>query len=357
MVISNNGNAVGEHGVELAELTGTGSMTSCTVTGSSENNMRLVNTSGTLSSFNVTGSAFTLTSMVTGNDGFLLENNGSGSMTVSITGSTFTDNKGDHFQAATTASATGVTNVTFSNNMLNTTPANDPNVVGGGITISPSGSSDLNYTISNNNIQQAFDEGININLGTASTAAASLIGTISNNIIGTPGDTDSGCESGTCISVVSNGAGVSVVSITGNQAYEYANPYGILVVTKEGSSNLDATVTGNTVKDPGTFALNGIRIDAGAAAGDNGTLCVNLSGNDATGSGLMTDDIRLRQRFNTTIRLPGYAGANNDTAALNAFVAGNNDPPGATPPPTVSSAHNVGGGGSGFIGGAGCMTP
>ena len=62
-------------------------------------------------------------------------------------------------------------------------------------------------------------------------------------------------------------------------------------------------------------------------------------------------DIRLRQRFNTTIRLPGYGGANNDTTAVDSFVAGNNA--GAD----VSSAHNVGGGGGGFVGGAACPTP
>ena len=44
--------------------------------------------------------------MATGDDGILVLNNGSASMTVSVTGSTFTDNKGDHFQAATDADAT-----------------------------------------------------------------------------------------------------------------------------------------------------------------------------------------------------------------------------------------------------------
>ena len=45
---------------------------------------------------------------------------------------------------------------------------------------------------------------------------------------------------------------------------------------------VNATITGNTVKEPGTFALNGIRVDAGATAGDASTVCVNLIGNDAT---------------------------------------------------------------------------
>ena len=67
-------------------------------------------------------------------------------------------------------------------------------------------------------------------------------------------------------------------------------------------------------------------------------------------------DIRLRQRFNTTIRLPGYAGANSDTTAVNNFVATNNDPTGPTLAPTVSSVVNTPPGG-GYVGGAACSTP
>lgn len=350
--ITSNGNAVGEWGLDLTQLTGSGSMSSCTVSGSAENNVVIANTSGTLSAFNVTNSSFTTTNMTTGDDGFRIENNGTGTMAVSITGSTFTDNKGDHFQAATSAGATGSMNVTFSNNTLTTTASNDANVIGGGITLSPSGSADMTFTVSGNNIQQAFDEAINLNLGTASTAAASMIGTISNNTIGTAGTADSGSESGSGISVISNGAGLTTVSVTGNQVFQYANPYGILLNIKEGSTSMNATVTGNTVSSPGTFAINGIRVDAGATAGDSGTLCATITGNSVAGSGPSTDtDIRLRQRFSTTIRLPGYGGANNDTTAVNAFVAGNNAGS------DVSSVENVAGGGGGFVGGAACPIP
>jgi hypothetical protein len=106
------------------------------------------------------------------------------------------------------------------------------------------------------------------------------------------------------------------------------------------------------VANPGSFAINGIRADSGATAGDSGTMCVAATGNSVAGSGPLADtDIRLRQRFNTTIRLPGYGGGNSDVTAVNAFVAGNN--PGAD----VSSVNNVGGGGGGFVGGAACATP
>ena len=179
--------------------------------------------------------------------------------------------------------------------------------------------------------------------------------------IGTAGVVDSGSESSNTITFAAKGAGAATVAITNNTIRQFANAYGIFVGATEGSPVVNATVTGNNVKQPGTFALNGIRIDAGATAGpppDASTLCVALTGNDATASAKAPPsdtDIRLRQRFGTTIRLPGYAGANNDTTAVNAFVSNNN-----TGAPTVSSVVNVPGGG-GFTNtsppGAGCLMP
>jgi len=350
--VTANGNASGESGIELTQLTGTASMTNTVVTGSGDRNVHIANTSGTLTAFNVLGSTFSATNVATGSDGFLVENNGTGAMTVAITGSTFVDNKGAHFQAVTDATATGSLNVTVNSNNLTTTPANDPNVIGGGIAINSSGSASVTFTIINNNIQQAFVDAINVNLGTASTAAAALVGTISDNTIGAPGDVDSGSENGSGISVTSTGAGTTTVLITDNEVYQYANVFGILLDNKDGNSTMNATVTGNTVANPGTFAINGIHVNAGATATDSGFTCAAVTSNTVANSGSGIDtDVRLRQRFNTTIRLPGYAGANSDTTAVNAFVAGNNA--GAT----VSSIENVAGGGGGFVGGAGCITP
>jgi hypothetical protein len=191
-------------------------------------------------------------------------------------------------------------------------------VIGGGITISPSGSADLTFTIASNNIQQAFDDAINLNLGTASTAAGSMVGTISNNTIGTAGQADSGSESSNTITVTSNGAGTTTVAVTNNVIRQYGNGYGILLDNKEGNSTLNGTVTGNNIDNPGTFAINGIHVSAGATSGppiDSGFTCAAVTGNSVTNAGLATADIRLRQRFGTTIRLPGYTGAASDTAA------------------------------------------
>jgi hypothetical protein len=116
-------------------------------------------------------------------------------------------------------------------------------------------------------------------------------------------------------------------------------------------------VTGNTITNPGSFASHGILAQAGSVTGDAGQLCVDIGGagalaNSLAGSGAnFGTDFRLRQRIDTTVRLPGYAGAATDTAAAVAFVEGRN-----TGSETGSATHNSPPGG-GFTGGAACPQP
>ena len=76
--------------------------------------------------------------------------------------------------------------------------------------------------------------------------------------------------------------------------------------------------------------------------------------NDIVGSGYSTggyNDFRLRQRNSSTVRLPGYAGANTDTAAVVTFIQGRN-----TPTASGSATVAVPPGG-GFTGGISCTPP
>jgi hypothetical protein len=63
--------------------------------------------------------------------------------------------------------------------------------------------------------------------------------------------------------------------------------------------------------------------------------------------------MRLRQRFRTSIRLPGYGGTAFDTTAVQNFVQGNN--PGATATATANDDAAVTT--DGYFGGATCTTP
>ena len=69
----------------------------------------------------------------------------------------------------------------------------------------------------------------------------------------------------------------------------------------------------------------------------------SIAGSGANGG----TDFRVRQRFGTTVRLPGYGGGATDTAAVVAFIQGRNT--GAeTGSATVQAP------GAGFVGGAAC---
>jgi hypothetical protein len=368
MNVSGNGNAVGERGIEFTGLTGTATIGTSTFTGSAEDNADIVNSSGSLN-LTVTGSTFSNTSTLTGNDGIHIDANDTAAVTASITGSTFTHNRGDHFQFSTNGSSSGTNSLTFSNNTLtgdrgSTHGGTD---LGGGVTISTVGSSDTAFTLSNNNVQGAVDTALKVDAGETSLAGGSLSGTISNNIIGTAATADSGSAQNNGISATAHTAGTVTVAITGNTIRQY-NLRGINVLSSLGAPTINATITGNTVGNPGAFALQGIDVEAGASSTGNGgnpdagTICAGIGGagalaNAITGAGTngadpTATDFRLRQRFNTTVKLPGYLGLAGDTTAVVTFVKANN---GVTP--TGSATANFPTGGGGFIGGSACPTP
>jgi hypothetical protein len=361
--IVNNGNATTERGIELTNVRGNGGISNSTVTGNAEDNLWIQNSSGTLASFNVTGSTFSNTSTTVGNDGIHLEGIGTAAMTASITGSTFNHNRGDHFQVTTDAVSSATINATFSNNTLTgdrgTTYGGSD--LGGSITINPGGTANVTVTLSTNNITGATSSAITLD----SSNSSQIHATVTSNIIGTAGTVDSGSSQGDGISVFAINSSTLHAVIQGNTIRQYSNANGIDIKQTSGSASIHANVYGNTIGNPGTFAAQGIFVAAGASSGDSGTMCLDIGGAGAlansfagTGAG-GTTDFRVRQRMATTIRLPGYGGTNTDTAAVIAFISGRN-----TGSPSGAANTNVSPGGpdgspfgGGFIGGAGCTAP
>ena len=247
--------------------------------------------------------------------------------------------------------------VVFQNNTLNTTSGA---VLGGGITLNPSGAHQMTFDVLNNNIQKAVVSAITVNLGTASTSLATLQGTISGNTIGAAAITDSGSSQGDGISVFSNGAGTTTVKISNNNIYQFANLYGINLIARDSSSGtgkLNATVTGNTVTNPGSLGAEAVFLNAGPISTDNHQVCLDLGGagglaNTLSGvGGSGSDDFRVRQRALTTVRLPGYGGAAGDTSAVVTYLLGRNSASAGT------ATVNFPAGGGGFVGGAACPQP
>lgn len=328
------------------------SVTNSTITGSADNNAIISDSSGSLN-LTVVGSTFSNNNATTGNDGLHIDADGSTNATVSITGSTFTNNFGDDFQFSTDSASSGTNGVTFSGNTLNTTASG---VLGGGVVISPFGNSHTTMTLNSNNIQHSVFSGIAIDEdGTTGT----LSGTVNGNTIGTPATANSGSK-GNDIGIFAEGSGTETLSITNNNLFQYENEAGISFLDREGSPTMNLTIIGNTIADPGSFGSWGILGQAGATSGppaDSGKVCAAISGNSMTGSaqaGQGGADFELDQDFATTLELPGYAGGTSDTNAVVSFVQGNNTPTMGTAPSGIAT---VGGSGGGFTGGTSCPTP
>jgi uncharacterized repeat protein (TIGR01451 family) len=366
-----NGNAVLERGIEMTNLLGTASITNSLVTGNAEDNLYVKNGSGTLN-LTTTGSTYSDVSATIGNDGihFLgadVAGSNNANMSLTVTNCTFNNNRGDHLQVLTDAVSSATMTLVFQNNSLTgdrgtTFGGND---LGAGITLNPSGTATVNFNISNNGqssgtpTNQPWTGAVVSAITINSSSNSTMSGTISNNVIGNAAVTDSGSSQGDGLNITANNTSDITVAITNNTIRQYANASGMnLSVVAGATDTLNATITGNTIANPGTFAGNGLFAQAGAAAGDAGTMCIDIGGagalaNSITGSsGVGSTDFRVRQRISTTVRLPGYGGANNNDAAVVSFIQGRN---GVTP--TGSATNNVAGGGGGFVGGAACSSP
>ncbi len=345
--VTSNGNAAGEAGIDLTNLFGTSTWSGITVSGSAEDNVVIRNSSGTLNGLTVTGSTFSNNSAI-GNDGFLMEASGTASMTASVTGSTFTAHRGDHFQAA--AANSGVLDVVFSGNTLS---GGHPTALGQGITINaatgvPGYSGTVDYNIDNNTINGSILSAITTNLGT-SASTANMRGTISGNTIGTVGVFQSGSTQASGITVEAHGNGTHTTSVTGNTVINVLER-GISVLANDGngvlnltvqSNDLDQSVSTNPLSLQSFFLNNGSTTcniftplgaclpDGSGGVVDSHTVRLNFGGagalaNTLTNSAGTTDDFRIRQRFNSRIELPGYTGTAFDTTAVIAYIQGRN---------------------------------
>src|SRR6185369_5026357 len=94
--ISNNGNAVGEQGMDFTNLLGTVSVTNSSVTGSFQDNFRITNTIGTLASLSINGSNLSQTTVPVspaGGNGFLMTTQNAAIVTTAqISNSVFRNN-------------------------------------------------------------------------------------------------------------------------------------------------------------------------------------------------------------------------------------------------------------------------
>ncbi|HLL76207.1 MAG TPA: Ig-like domain-containing protein, partial [Pyrinomonadaceae bacterium] len=360
-------------------LTGSSAITNSDIRQGFFDNLRIFNNSGTMN-LTVTGTTFRDNDAGVGNDNVSIEVNNSATGIVSITGSTFAAAKGDHFNV--TLGNNAVSHITFTGNTLS---GGHPTVLGGGIFIfAANWNGTARYNISNNQMTGTRQgHAIHTNKGSGTGA---MQGTISGNQIGNAAVAESGASESSAITVAARGAGGSHVAVvSGNTVTQYDEFAINLEAGEDGGPNdpaansspsatsgpaasLDVTVTGNTAFTTVTTpnALHGIHMNFGILDGDNNNVCADIGGAGALANNVTNaagdntggtpnnggSDIRSRQRHATQVRLPGYGGSAFDTAAVAAYLAGRNLATTVTAQANDSVRAN-----DGYVGGAACAQP
>jgi len=343
-------------------LTGTVTISSSAITNSADSGFQVTDSSGSLN-LTITGSTFSGGGSGLSNNldplvgaGVEVLADGTANATVSVTGSTFTNNQGYHFvlQPSTNdTTGSGTDSVTFNTNTLsNSTGAGN----GGGVLIWGSGTSTTAFNVKSNSIQGAARDGIAITGDTS----AHLSGTIDSNTVGSPSVSCSGSVQGSDIAATTRGASTATLAITNNKLYQYNNPAGISTINDQGSGAMNLTITGNTIADPVPVtvtcptqggpagALWGLVLTSGGETGDTNVTCANISGNSMTGSspsgaGGGIDDFEFDQTGNGIFRLPGYTGGSTDANAVVSFIQNQNTPSGGSPPSGDTFTQGTGG--------------
>jgi methionine-rich copper-binding protein CopC len=371
-VTGTNGNngADDESSVHFTNLTGSAAITSCVIEGGFEDNLNVVNTSGTLNRLTISGTTFGFNTAAGGNNSITFDAQNAGTtLNFTLKSSLI---KGSHIDWLNASANSGSTmdaviggplvadGNSFDNlgaNAFSSPIANGNRLVTGSV-------GNMTLDIRNNTLKGSLGEAIRVRSSATGALTGTMNARVRNNTIGVAATANSGSTSGSGIFVFGDGGSDMNVAVTNNSVFQY-NGSGISLQFGNEINNgasYNATVTGNTVNTPGTLLnnFNGIQLNNGTVnATDDFTSCVDIGGasvgNSVAGSGKgavapNNVDIRAQERFGTTVRLPGYGGANNDNAAVQTYLTGRNTLS------TVAAQNNAATGG-GFIGGAACTQP
>ncbi len=346
--VNGTSTAADEGSIRFDNLTGTAAITRSEVSGGFEDNVRIVNTTGTLNA-TVSDSTIGLNGNA-GNDGILVESQNTSTLNLTVTDTTFLGSRGDHVQCNALGSST--MDCTIQDNTFTNTHGNSS---GGGVTISggavgaaPTVTYDISGTSANSQtFTGAVGTAITVNLVNG-TSSASFAGTIANNKIGTSGSAGSGSSGGNGITAACAVAGTHTTMITNNDIDQIALGNGVDLLAN-GSCSLRATVTGNTADSLGDFALAGLyTVVGGDGAGSTASMCLDASSNSVTAGAFGFDYwIDHLGAAGATYTFPGYGGASTpgpSPNALDAFLEGQNNFTG--PAGDSSSATNVSGTGT-----------
>jgi hypothetical protein len=120
---------------------------------------------------------------------------------------------------------------------------------GNGITVNPGGTSTTELTVTGNNIQGSNQAAITVDgPGSAPLPQPSNIdATITGNTIGNAAVSRSGSWSGVGVAINSNGGADIDALVSSNNIFQYTNPEGLTLIQNDGVGSLNATVRGNII--------------------------------------------------------------------------------------------------------------
>ncbi len=278
--VTNNGDDSGDNGIKVNNLWGTCAWSNLSVTGSENNNVFIDNTSGTLSSFTISGAShFDSLGTAFGSNSVLFDIRGTAVLTSgSISGATFQNNKparGITIQAQDTAqigdlspgtNAFIVQNCSFTNNGLQAS-------------FEQSGSANNTFKFLNNgtpaapmtmpNTQVGTSHAVNIFSSSASTGGT-IRGRLAGNYIGNAGVAGSGSAIGNGIRSFIQGKTQATLLVDGNVIRQIPQARGIdmqfvgQLTAAQPIVQHDVTVTNNDVnpQDSTGFPANAIYVGA-----------------------------------------------------------------------------------------------
>jgi len=300
VTVQHNGNDVNEDGVQMANLTGTLSITGTSVfVDNAANQFQIVNDNGTLNA-NVTGATFRLTNFAltaggtapspgssTANGGLQMIGRGTAIMNPTVTGSTFQRLFSFALSQDYGAGSTGGT-VKFGQPGAGNGNTFTDN--GFGVAVSTSATGNVTYEIRNNTLTNntaitTTNSSTTITASMSGTSsAATYNGLVDGNIVGVfGGAVASGCFKGNCngIELTSSlAAGTHKITATNNQVY-HVNGGGIVITSSGGSTgSIRAVVQNNTIDNPDGTGTAGIFVrDVDPSVATSSVGCLTISSN------------------------------------------------------------------------------
>lgn len=281
---------------------GTCALVNSTVRGSIEDNFRVENDSGTLTSFTVANCTIGNNSTNSGNIGVRIASKVSAVMTATVRNCTFQGNRTDSINCDAGDTSTLTIGI-LTNTIIAGTGGNNQGNLGINVTTALNGQ--VNFNIDGNKIgtdgvtsQPLLNTGINVFNGTLVTSGtpAFMSGTVRSNTVVNAG----AGQSGFGIRVFNSGYGTIAANVSGNNVSNVGLDYGLLVEasSNSGTANAPCTntvgVTGNTVNVL-SGALDAIRLQARG----RGVINARINSNVSNGGGAGFRGLEIRQANQT----------------------------------------------------------